>query len=507
VAFAEDRLETLKSVLAAPTDGYVHRSRADCIETNGGAFDMAVGDKASEKRLVRTRRISASFGVGLLGLGLVAAAAVPAGAVETMAAKADDRQIVFSSFGDSGYSAPGQVGSMYNTTRLAGAPAYWMSGNKGRGIGVALIDTGVEPGPYLPADRVVAGPDFSGEGDSLVDHVGHGTHMAGIIAGSDPSRSLWDPEGFNGMAPEAFIVSVKVADSHGRTDAARVIAAIDWVTQTHDALGVRIINLSLGATPLTDYRDDPIVAAVERAWDAGLVVVAAAGNHGDEFVASPAYDPRVIAVGATDTKGTLSARDDIPAAFSSVGDVRRANVTVFAPGRSVQSILAAGATLEGSVSGIGADFVAGSGTSQAAAVVSGAVALELSRRSATPGQIKTLFSSTADRFTMGWSRAHGAGRLSLIHARFTRLTLVSDNGVRADDYGNPMIIVSVLTNGRYQVTVAPWTSVSDGSTYFNGVSWSGVSWSGVSWSGVSWSGVSWSGISWSGSLADHEGGG
>src|SRR5258705_10026147 len=104
---------------------------------------MAVWNKASENRLGRARRISALFGVGLLGLGLVAAAAVPARAVT---GKADDRQIVFSSFGDNDYSAAAQVGSMYNTTRLAGAPAYWMWGNKGRGIGVALIDTGVEPG-------------------------------------------------------------------------------------------------------------------------------------------------------------------------------------------------------------------------------------------------------------------------------------------------------------------------------------------------------------------------
>ncbi|MDQ1424057.1 MAG: serine protease AprX [Acidimicrobiaceae bacterium] len=451
----------------------------------------AVGENGRHRR-----RTTARLGVGLLGLGLVMAAAVPSHG-RAAAASTDDRKIEFSSLGDVSDTAASAVGSSYNTARLVGAPVYWLLGDKGQGVGVAVIDTGVEPGPYLPAGRVIAGPDFSGEGNSLVDHVGHGTHMAGIIAGSDPNHSVGDVEGFNGIAPAAFIVSVKVADSHGRTDAARVIAAIDWVTQTHDALGVRVVNLSLGTTPLADYRDDPIAAAVERAWDAGLVVVTAAGNHGDDYVDSPAYDPHVIAVGATDTRGTVWSGDDTPASFSSVGDARRPSVTVFAPGRSVQSILAAGANLDGSATGIGDGLVAGTGTSQAAAVVSGAVALELSHRAATPVQIKALFGTTASRFSNAL-RAHGAGRLNLTYAFFSRLPGVQDDTVRAKDYGNPMHITSVLVDGRYRVTVAPWTSQSDATTYFNGVSWSGVSWSGVSWSGISWSGISWSGISWSG---------
>jgi serine protease AprX len=190
-----------------------------------------------------------------------------------------------------------------------------------------------------------------------------------------------------------------------------------------------------------------------------------------------------------------------------VGDARRANVTVFAPGRSVQSIRATGADLGGSVTRIGDAFVAGSGTSQAAAVVSGAVALELARRPATPDQVKAVLASSAERFGNGSARAHGAGRLNLTRSIFTRLPRVRDDGVRTKDYLNSMQIVSVLTNGHYEVTVAPWQSQSDGATYFNGVSWSGVSWSGVSWSGVSWSGVSWSGISWTGTFAKDGGGG
>ena len=222
----------------------------------------------------------------------------------------------------SSYSAVGafnpatDVNSMYNIEQMDGAHAYWNAGYTGQGVGVALIDSGVTPVDGLTTPgKVVNGPDLSFESQNssleYLDTFGHGTHMAGIIAGRDTeatSVSSSDTTHFLGMAPDAQIVSLKVADAQGRTDVSQVLAAIDWVVQhqNDNGMNIRVLNLSYGTDSSQSYVLDPLAYAAEQAWDHGIVVVVAAGNDGNnsDGLEDPAIDPYVIAVGASNTNNT-----------------------------------------------------------------------------------------------------------------------------------------------------------------------------------------------------------
>src|SRR5213079_662055 len=141
------------------------------------------------------------------------------------------------------------------------------------------------------AGKVVYGPDVSFDSQSdntaFLDGYGHGTAMAGIIAGNDG-----DPGGYRGVAPQARVVSVKVGAANGAVDVSQIIAGIDWVTEhAHDpGMNIRVLNISLGTSSTQSYMADPLAHAAEAAWRKGIVVVAAVGNDGttNRLVASPA---------------------------------------------------------------------------------------------------------------------------------------------------------------------------------------------------------------------------
>ena len=263
----------------------------------------------------------------------------------------------------------------------------------GSGVDVALIDSGVSPLPGLTAvnkdgrAKLVYGPDLSPDSQSAatrnLDGFGHGTHLAGIIAGRDVTGpvSTGTPAGvFTGAAPDARIVSVKVADANGNTDVSQVLAAIDWVVQhAHDpGFNMRVLNLSFGTDSAQSYLLDPLAYAAEQAWKHGIVVVTSAGNSGatNGRLTDPAIDPYVIAVGASDRNGTYGNADDSIPAFSSRGDGTR-NPDLVAPGTHIQSLRVPGSTIDtkyGATGAIDSQFFRGSGTSQSAALVSGSVA-------------------------------------------------------------------------------------------------------------------------------------
>ena len=173
-----------------------------------------------------------------------------------------------------------------------GATDLWARGLTGAGVNVAVIDTGVSPVPALER-KVVAAVDVSADAADpqlrLVDGFGHGTHLAGIVAGSD------EQSGFTGIAPGAGIVSVKVGDHSGQVTGASVLTGIHWVVDHADELGIRVITIALDTDDTSDYRASELAAAVERAWQAGIVVVAAAGNDGaaEGGLSLPARDPFV----------------------------------------------------------------------------------------------------------------------------------------------------------------------------------------------------------------------
>lgn len=415
-------------------------------------------------------------------------------------------------------------GSMaYVTERVTNAYRYWKYGHYGQGVDVALIDSGVTPVDGMFAGKnLIYGPDLSFESQDQelrnVDTNGHGTHLAGIIAG----RKGYGATRFYGMAPYSRIVSLKVATRDGITDVSQVIAAINWVVEHRntDGLNIRVLNLSFGTDGTQEYLLDPLAFAVEQAWSSGIVVVVAAGNDGNEFaLRNPAYDPFVIAVGSVATNGTGTTSDDVVSEFSNCGTDTR-HVDVVAPGRSIVSLRNPGsnADIGHPEAVIGADYMLGSGTSQAAAVVSGAAALIIDQNpSATPDHVKALLMSTANPIPNAKSNCQGAGLIDLNAAAYNRNnSYPSQTHLRSKGTGslegargsyNIALDGETLT-GEQDIFGSDWVGelyakltaagVSWSAGDWNGVSWSGVSWSGVSWSGVSWSGVSWSGVSWSG---------
>jgi serine protease AprX len=419
-----------------------------------------------------------------------------------------------------------QAGSLYTlANQVTGAAQMWSAGATGKGVDVALVDSGVVPVEGLKTPgKVFYGPDLTEESAGRaanLDTYGHGTGMAGIIAGRDGAASssvAGDSAHFVGMAPDARIVSIKIADAKGQTDVSQAIAAIDWVVENghRHGLNIRVLNLSFGTDGVQSYQLDPLAYAVEQAWHSGVVVVVAAGNGGSASgrLNNPATDPYVIAVGSDDARGTATTADDAVSSFSSSGDGAR-NPDVVAPGDHVVSLRNPGSYLDAQfpAARIGERLFRGSGTSQAAAVVSGAAALLVSQRpELSPDQVKALLTGTAQALPGAPATVQGHGLVDLSAARtaptpadavqhFPRATgtgsLEAARGSVHLSVGGRRIAGEIDVHGRRFDAAAVAAGIR-GRTNWNGVSWSGVSWSGVSWSGVSWSGVSWSGVSWSG---------
>ena len=212
--------------------------------------------------------------------------------------------------------------------------------------------------------------------------------MSSIIAGRDSATTgtgSGDSSNFVGMAPDARIVSIKVADAKGQTDVSQAIAAIDWVVQNRNknGLNIRVLNMSFGTDGVQDYVLDPLAYAAEQAWHKGIVVVVAVGNEGfgTGKVNNPAYNPFLIAVGSNNANGTATTADDVVSAFSNDGDGTR-NPDLVAPGERCVGLRSAGSYLDTTypAARIGDRLFRGSGTSQAAAVVSGAAALLIQQR-------------------------------------------------------------------------------------------------------------------------------
>jgi serine protease AprX len=421
-------------------------------------------------------------------------------------------------------------GSMFKTAKFVLARTFWDAGYTGQGIDVALIDSGVAPveGLTLPG-KVVNGPDLSFESQNpdfrYLDTFGHGTHMAGIIAGRDAGvTNPWSDTKtkFVGIAPGARIVNVKVAGYDGAVDVSQVIAGIDWVVQhkNSNGLNIRVLNLSFGTDSVQATTLDPLSHAVEQAWKAGIVVVVAAGNDGGVVpLRMPASNPNVIAVGAYDSNGTNITGDDFLTTFTNCGSGGR-TYDVVAPGRSILSLRNPGSLADTENPGAIVDqrLFRGSGTSQAAAVVSGAVALMLEQRpDLSPDQVKSLITSTTDY--LGRRTESGCPRKSMLDLReiFSKATpSASQNhtpstgrgSLEASRGSDHVELDNTALTGEQDIFGVPWngtswsTAAAQGTSWsggtWNGTSWSGTSWSGTSWSGLSWSGTSWSGLSWSG---------
>lgn len=435
------------------------------------------------------------------------------------------------------YAPAGDAYAMARVAQRIGAEKFWNDGFTGQGIDVALIDTGVAPVKGIDGPgKVVNGPDLSIESQNrdfrYLDTNGHGTFMAGIIAGHgdrlEAPYATAPVAQYRGIAPDARIVSVKVATADGATDVSQVIAAIDWVVQhRHDKdLDIRVISLSFGTNSRQSYLKDPLAFAVEQAWKAGIVVVAAAGNTGYQRgndapgLADPAYDPWIIAVGGYDSMGTGTIADDIIGSWSAssqTGGARKPDLV--AEGAHLQGLRVQGSYLDQNhPEGILNDrYFRGSGTSEAAAVVAGAAALVLDKYpNLTPDEVKAFLLKRTPKIDGVASSQQGKGELNLAGLAdqspepavqsFEWSTgdgsLEGSRGTTHLSDGNVVLegeqdIFGHAFNSEKMARLEARQESWDGGTW-NGNSWSGNSWSGNSWSGNSWSGNSWSGNSWSG---------
>lgn len=372
----------------------------------------------------------------------------------------------------------------------------------GEGVDVALVDSGItQVGSLAVAGKVVDAPDFSTDAADPelagLDAFGHGTHLAGIIAGEVAAP---------GIAPAARLVDVKVAAHDGTTSLSSLLAGIDWVVRNGDrrGLNVRVLNLAFGAESAGSYRSDPLAAAVERAWQKGIVVVASAGNGGAEALGldSPAYDPYVIAAGASDTLGTADVSDDAVADFTSRGTAERAS-DVVAPGVGIVSVRVPGGFLDELFPNarIGEEGFRGSGTSQSAAVVSGAAALLLQARpELEPDAVKALLRSTA-RPVGGDGLLEGRGLIDVAAAVAAPVPEVGQRFPRASagrwrSRLAPGVALAVERPSATRWSATRWSATRWSATRWSATRWSATRWSATRWSATRWSATRWSGAAW-----------
>jgi len=278
-----------------------------------------------------------------------------------------------------------------------GAPEVWDRSVTGKGIGVAVLDTGIYPHPDL-AGRIIVFKDFVKNKTKTYDDNGHGTHCAGDVA-SDGSKS---DSLYRGAAPGCNLIGIKVLDNMGSGSLSTVIQGIQWCIQNKDRYGIRVISMSLGSTAMQSYEDDPVCLAVEEAWNNDIVVCVAAGNEGPEprTIASPGIDPLVITVGASNDKNSVRFNDDAVAEFSSRGPTidGLAKPDVLCPGTNIISLRSPKSTLDFSnkTARVGDDYVSLSGTSMATPICAGVVALMLEANGRLrPDEVKEIIMSTA----------------------------------------------------------------------------------------------------------------
>ena len=367
----------------------------------------------------------------------------------------------------------------------------------GRGVGVGVLDTGIAASGDL-AGRVVASADLSGEW-SFTDSYGHGTFMAGLIAGSGQGG------GPAGVAPGADLVDLKVAGADGATTLGQVLAARQRADAARERWNLRVLNISLGA-PAGDPATAPLTEAVERLWADGITVVAASGNEGGR-VEAPGLDPYVVTVGAVDAAGAVPAWSSRGTDFAG-----RAKPDLVAPGVGLVGLRAPGSTIDlaNPSARVGDHYFRGSGTSMSTAVVAGAAALVAAAHPGWgPDWIKAALTGTAD--PLGQVNGSGAGVLDLgaaagtgtvpaANADLFPLRTVGRAGV--PDAPEPLDRLDWRAGGADGLRWAPAgglpgpTPGADDTDAWTAHPWLSGGWTAASWASKSWAAQQWLARAW-----------
>jgi serine protease AprX len=367
----------------------------------------------------------------------------------------------------------------------------------GRGVGVGVLDTGIAAVGDL-AGRVVASADLSGEW-SFTDSYGHGTFMAGLIAGSGQGG------GPAGVAPGADLVDLKVAGADGATTLGQVLAALQLADAARERWNLRILNISLGA-PAGDPATAPLTEAVERLWADGITVVAASGNEGGG-VEAPGLDPYVVTVGAVDAAGAVPAWSSRGPDFAG-----RAKPDLVAPGVGLVGLRAPGSAIDlaNPSARVGDHYFRGSGTSMSTAVVAGAAALVAAAHPGWgPDRIKAALTGTAD--PLGQVNGSGAGVLDLgaaagtgtvpaANADLFPLRTVGRAGI--PDAPEPLDGLDWRAGGADGLRWAPAgglpgpTPGADDTDAWTAHPWLSGGWTAASWASKSWAAQQWLARAW-----------
>ena len=388
--------------------------------------------------------------------------------------------------------------------QIAGA---WNRGYDGREVQVAFLDSGVFPHDdlVLPSANVPGNTgnrllalNVNPNATDIIDHVGHGTHVAGIIGGNG-----FDSNGkYIGVAPNSLLVSVKVADDHGLVDEGDVITGLEWIYQANQhGMKIRVLNMSLASTALQSYNSSALDAMAEKLWASGVTVVASAGGNDQ----APGNDPYVITVGSVEDGYQADPARATMASWSSYGTTGDgfSKPEVVADGSHVVSLLAPGSSMSNDHPGnvVGSKYFMMGGTSMAAPQVAGLAALMLQ---AKPGMTNNQVKGTLMRRTRPFSNVDYTSWLGnpgglVNQAAVGSVDSPANSGLTHSQAYDPTNQAILAIGGWW--TSASWNSASWNSASWNSASWNSASWNSASWNGTqlnsaSWNSASWNSVSW-----------
>jgi serine protease AprX len=366
---------------------------------------------------------------------------------------------------------------------------------EGSGVTVAVVDTGVADVADL-AGRV---RHVNVSGAPAGDAYGHGTFVAGLVAGSGKSSR----GAYAGVAPAARILDVKVADGTGSTSLVTVLKGLQAVSADKS---VDVVNLSLSSGSPLPYQIDPLSAALEALWRRGITVVVPAGNDGPASgtIASPGTDPVLLTAGGLDAQGTKARGDDVVADWSGRGPAPQGvqKPDLVAPGAHVVSLRAAGSTIdrENPTGRVGDNYFKGSGTSFSTAATSGAVAALLARRDQlSPDQVKAVLTDSAySSRTLKDKDAAGAGALDVTAAFDAKVKKDKDNKKSDVDVipGSPeawAAFLDALLRGDEAAAASSWSKLSQAARNWAASSWSQLDPEARNWAARNWAARNWAG--------------
>jgi serine protease AprX len=387
------------------------------------------------------------------------------------------------------YSA--DVAPLWNTTDPA---TGLVTGPAPKAPTVAIVDSGIDATKLADfGGRLLANINLSTLAPGAAgDDEGHGTMVAGVLAGASPAH--------RGVAPNAPIVSIRTSDAKGESVTSDVIAAADWILANKDLYNIRVANFSMAGASTTSFRYDPLDKAVESLWFNGVVVVAAAGNHGTgkgpvNMSYAPGNDPFVITVGAVDQMGSADPLDDTVPWWSAYGKTMDGfgKPDLSAPGRYIVAAVPMGSTLAKTVPDrvMAPGYMWMSGTSFSAPIVAGAAAQILARHPDWgPDEVKGALMLTANYLAVPGLQSAGVGEVDAAIAASLDFTPPNPN-----ENLNAFVTTDPAT-GAKMFDQASWAGAVAANPSWTSASWESASWDSASWESASWESASWDSASW-----------